>query len=95
MLARELCGAIGVGWRRRFHRFMAQIAPEVGRQSFGASANVRLYFDDSPVELAATDANGTLAPVTVHVPALAPGPHVVRAIDDRSGYPVTQPFTIH
>ena len=66
----------------------------VSGSSFGASANVRIYFDSTPVELATTDVNGVLAPVTIHVPALSSGPHVVRAIDDRSGYPVTQPFSV-
>jgi hypothetical protein len=66
----------------------------VSGTNFAANANVRIYFDDVPVELRRTDANGTLAALTVHVPALAAGAHAVHAIDDHSAYPVTLPFTI-
>src|SRR5262249_29628005 len=66
----------------------------VAGTNFAATATVRIYFEQVPIELASTDAAGTLAPTTFHVPALAPGPHVVRVMDARSLYPITLPFTI-
>ncbi len=67
----------------------------IAGSNFAAKANVRIYVDAVPVELALSDASGGLpAGAAFHVPALAAGPHVVRAIDDRSQYPVTAAFTV-
>ncbi len=62
--------------------------------NFAANATVRIYVDAIPVELATTDAAGSLPTSDLIVPPLASGPHVVRAIDDHAGYPVSLPFTI-
>jgi hypothetical protein len=65
----------------------------VSGKNFAAHATVRILFDASPVELGTTDADGAFGSV-VTVPVLAAGAHVVHAIDDRSRYPATLPFTI-
>jgi Kelch motif/Galactose oxidase, central domain len=66
----------------------------ISGSNFAANATVQLSFDAVPVELVATGADGSFAGVAVAVPALAAGLHAVHAIDDRSQYPVSQPFTI-
>jgi hypothetical protein len=66
----------------------------VSGNNFAANATVRVFFDAIPIELATTDANGGFASVVVIVPALAAGAHAVRAVDDRSRYPMSLPFTI-
>jgi hypothetical protein len=69
-------------------------AVSVTGANFAANARILVYFDALPVELATSDGNGALAAVTVHVPALASGEHRVRAMDDRSQYPVSARFVI-
>ncbi len=66
----------------------------VSGHNFAANATVRVFFDALPLELGMTDADGAFAGVVVTVPALAAGVHLVRAVDDRSRYPATLPFTI-
>lgn len=67
----------------------------IGGDNFAARATVRVYLDAIPVEVTTTDTSGVVSLGAVfHVPGVAPGPHVVRAIDDRSRYAVTIPFTV-
>ncbi|HEY3801094.1 MAG TPA: hypothetical protein VGL61_00750 [Kofleriaceae bacterium] len=66
----------------------------VNGSNFAASSTVVVAFDGIPVERAAIDAAGNLAAITIHVPALGPGSHIVTATDDRSLYRVSLPFTV-
>jgi N-acetylneuraminic acid mutarotase len=59
---------------------------------FGANAEVRVYFDDMP-RLAITASTTGAFTADLHVPSVAAGTYVVRAVDDRMQYPVTATFT--
>jgi hypothetical protein len=65
----------------------------VSATNFAPDAPLALIFNGTSIATAATDALGQAA-LTFTVPSLAPGAYTVIAVDDRSQYPVQQPFRI-
>jgi hypothetical protein len=70
---------------------------QLSGDNFAIGATVRVYFGASATAAGTgtTDASGVLtAPIAIRVPNLPKGAYRVRAIDDRSRYPVSAPFSI-
>lgn len=68
----------------------------VAGSNFAANAPIHLYLDAQhvPTVTGTTDASGAVASLSFRVPALVPGRHTVRVVDEYSRYPAMTSLTV-